>query len=329
MKTTFIVSFLLLFCFLVHAQTQSAAFMTKIPDLPKDSCNITKSAMETFTQKVSILDEEIENEISTLKKSVKSQTKSSEATAKKTAMQQMAQQYSLSPEEMGKMQSGKMSAADKKALADKMMQQQTNMSMGEIKNLGKMSEAGKKAYAEAYATEAMATSQSNPKQQQESEKAKNSYELLKEQQAVMAKVNAVSQKIGGLYADILNDPARMQMLNKIEKWQNKLTSMMGVEAGQGDQMDSLAVLIKTEKINYCCKFTPRYHSALRQHFSIMKASFPDQNRLSEITSEITQSQTGIAMPPESSEIGCLESVKGYLNKLKEAYQFKLYFPEEN
>lgn len=326
---TFLSVIILFFGFLGYAQTNSETFLEKVPALPKDSCNITKSAMEAFTQKVSIVADEIGNEIGKLNKEVHKEAKSSEATAKKTAMQQMAQQYGLSPEEMSKMQNGKMSAADKKALADKMMQQQTNMSMGEVKNLGKMSDAGKKAYAEAYATEAMATSQSDPKQQQESAKAKNSYELLKEQQTVMAKVNANSQKIGNLYAAIENDPTRKQMMNNMEKWQSKLNSMMGVEAGQGDRMDSLAVLIKTEKIKYCDKFTPLYRSALRQHFSIMKASFPDQSRLAEITSEITKSQTGIAIPPESSEIGCLESIKGYLNRLNDAYKFKLYYPEDN
>lgn len=328
MKTTF--SVIILFLGLLgFAQTNSEAFLKKVPPLPKDSCNITKSAMEDFTQKVSVLANEIENEIGTLNKEVNKAAKNSEATAKKTAMQQMAQQYGLSPDEMSKMQNGKMSSADKKALADKMMQQQTNISMGEIQNLGKMSEAGKKAYAEAYATEAMVTSQSNPKQQQESAKAKNSYELLKEQQDAMAKINAGSQKIGNLYAAIQNDPTRVQMMNNIEKWQSKLNSMIGVDAGQGDRMDSLAVLIKTEKIKYCDKFTPRYRSALRQHFSIMKASLPDQKRLNEITSEITKSQTGIEMPAESSEIGCMESIKGYLNKLKDACQFKLYYPEDN
>jgi hypothetical protein len=319
----------LLFGFVGHTQTNTEAFLKKVPALPKDSCNITKSAAEAFSQKVSILMDEIENEISKLNEEVNDQAKLSESTAKKSTMQQMAQQYGLSPEEMSKMQNGKMSAADKKALADKMMQQQTNMSMGEVKNLGKMSEAGKKAYAEAYATEAMATSQSDPKQQQESAKAKNSLELLKEQQTVMARINATSQKIGNLYSAIENDPTRKQMMNNIEKWQSKLNSMMGVEAGQGDRMDSLSVLIRNEKINCCNKFTPLYRSALRQHFSIMKASFPDQKRLAEITSEITKSQTGISTPPQSAEIGNLESVKGYLNMLNDAYKFKLYYPEDN
>jgi hypothetical protein len=60
----------------------------------------------------------------------------------------------------------------------------------------------------------------------------------------------------------------------------------------------------------------------------MKSSFPDQRQLGDVTSQITKMQAGVAIPSSSVEIGELESVKGYLNKLKDAWQYKLYFPED-
>lgn len=328
MKTILFFSILFFSINLLQAQNLTDNYLKRIPVLPKDSCNISKDDEATFQKQVSSLDTEVKNQIRLLRQQEKAQVKSNEAQSKQTAMQQMGQQYGLSQEDMNKMQSGKMSEADKKALANKMMQQQTNMSMGEVQNLGKMSEAGKKAYMEAYGTEAMATSsQPNAVQKKESEKAKDSFELMKEQQSVMAKINATSQKAGTLYADIENNPNRLQMLTNIENMQSKFTSMIGANGGQGDCMDSLAVRIAVEKKKYCDLFTPLYHNAVRQHFTILKSSLPDQLRLGEITAELAKAQAGIEMPGESVEIGSLEALREYLDKLKSAYQYKLDYPE--
>jgi len=328
MKTIFTTFIFVSVGFLVNAQTGPEAFLKKVPAMPKDSCGITKAAMESFTQTIASLIDEAESQISLLNKQINAQAKTNEAAAKEAAMKQMSQ-YGLSAEEMNKLKNSKMTAADKQALANKVLQQQTNMSMGEVQNLSKMSEAGKKAYAEAYATEAMANAQANPKQQKGNENAKNTYELLSAQQAIMAKITANSQKIGNLYAAIENDPSGKEMLMKISTWHNKLMSMTGVDYGQGKKMDSLSVLIKNEQSRYCDKFTPKYRAALRQHESIVKSSLPDFQRLGEIIAEITKAQTGIVTPPESTAIGGMEAITEYLGKLKKAYQFKLYYPEDN
>ena len=328
MKVTFVFSALFFLINLTHAQSLTSVFLNKIPSLPQESCNISKTDVETFQKQVGILDTEVKNQIRLLRQLEKGQSKNTEAQSRQNAMQQMGQQYGLSQEEMNKMQTGKMSEADKKALANKMMQQQTNMSMGEVQNLGKMSEAGKKAYMEAYGTEAMATSsQPNATQKKESEKAKDSFELMKEQQSVMAKTNAASQEIGNLYAAVENNSERIQMLDNIEKMQSKWSSMIGADGGQGDRMDSLAVRITGEKKKYCDQFTPLYRNAVRQHFTILKNTLPDQLRLGEIIAELPKAQAGVEMPAECAEIGGLETLREYLSKLKNAYQYKLYYPE--
>lgn len=328
MKTILFFSVLFLVCNFLQAQNLTDNYLNRIPSLPKDSCNISETDVETFQKLVSALDNEIKDQIRLLRQQEKTQGKNAEAQAKQNAMQQMGQQYGLSQEEMNKMKSGKMSEADKKALANKMMQQQTNMSMGEVQNLGKMSEAGKKAYMEAYGTEAMATSsQPNAAQKKESEKAKDSYELMNEQQSVMAKINAAAQKTGNLYAAIETDSKRIQMLDNIEKMQGKFNSMIGANGGQGESMDSLAAKIQSEKNKYCDLFTPQYRNAVKQHFTILKNSLPDQFRLGEITAELAKTQAGVEIPAGSAEIGALEDLRGYLNKLENAYRYKLYYQE--
>ena len=328
MKASLVMCILFGLCGLTNAQTQTEAFLKKIPALPKDTCNITKSNVEDFTQKVSILIEELQNQIDALENMADKKMEGSEEAAKAHAMQQMQQQYGLSEQQMKKMQSGKMSEADKQALANQVLQQQTNMSMGEVQNLSKMSEAGKKAYAEAYGTEMMATGQT-AQNQQNAASAKNLNQLITEQQAASAKLQATAQKISNLYSTIENDPELQKSYQNIEKWHNKLMSMTGVDYGQGKQMDSLGMLIQKEQIKICNKYTPKYRAALNQHLKLMKAAIPDSYKLAQITGDLSKAQTGVAPPPESIEAGNLQLIKGYLKPLKEAYKFKLYYPEDN
>ena len=96
-----------------NAQTNAESFLNKMPGLPKDSCNITKTEVESLTQKVSALIDQTENEIDVLNEKANEKGHGNEEAAKEAAMQQMSQQYGLSQDEMNKMKSGKMSAAEK------------------------------------------------------------------------------------------------------------------------------------------------------------------------------------------------------------------------
>ncbi len=328
MKTLMIFIAAMLTVIFADAQPLTQQYLAKIPSLPKDTCNITKSNMEAYVQKIKVLIDEIDGQINTLNSNLDKSMENSEETAQQNAMKQMQQQYGLSQEQMKQMQSGKMSAAEKQALANQVLQQQTNMSMGEVQNLSKMSEAGKKAYMEAYGTEMMATGQT-AQNQQNAANAKNLNQLIAEQQALNAKINETSMKISNLYSSIENDPELLKSYQNIEKWHNKLMSMSGVDAGQGRQMDSLGILITNEQIKICNKFTPRLRSAIQQHFPLMTASIPDAYRLAQITAELTKSQTGVTLPNESFESGTLSLVINYLEALSEAYKYKLYYPEDN
>lgn len=328
MKTIFTVLIFIFTGFMVNAQTTPEAFLKKSPALPKDSCGITREAMENFTQEVASQIDEVENEISMLNNKIEAGGTTNEDRAQETALKQMSQQYGMSEEDIAKMKNAKnLSKAEKEALANNMMMKQTNMSMDELKNLSTMDETAKKAYMEAYTTEMMANAQANPKQQPVNNGAKTMQQLMAEQQATTDKIMASSHEIANLYASIETDPSGKEMLKRIENWQNKLMSMTGIDYGQGKQMDSLSVLIKNEQIKYCNKFTPKYRAAIRQHFSLVKAWIPDYRQLGVITAEVIKTQYGIITPPESAEIGALQAVKEYLNALKAAYKFNLYFPD--
>ena len=330
MKKLLFVIIIMLCGRLAGAQTTAEAFLKKAPSLPKDSCNISRADMESFVQQVKALVEETDEEITRLNQEIDKGGTTNEERAKETALKQMSQQYGMSEEDIAKMKNAKnLSAADKQALANNMMMKQANMTMDEAKNLSKLDVAGKKAYAEALATEKMAEVQANPNQQPVNSTMMNLQALVAEQQTLTAKISAGSQKIGSLYANIDNDASGKEMLRKIDEWHSKLMSMTGIDYGQGKQMDSISDLIMNEQIKYCNKFTPRYRAALRQHLTQVKASLPDYRQLGAITAEIIKVQYGLVLAPENAELSGLQAVNEYLGRLGNAFKYNLYFPEEN
>jgi hypothetical protein len=327
MKNIILLLIMASFANLMQGQTLTENFIHKIPSIPNKSCSTTRASVDNFQQSVSELINQIDNQLEALRESESQSSQVNEEAVKAKAMQQMSQQYGLSAAQMQQMKSGKMSAADKQALANQILQQQTNMSMGEVQNLKNMSEPGRKAYAEALGAEMMATQQAGQDQTTTDNNPANLYKLAQEQQNLNSKINAAARKIGDMYNKV-EDPELAQSMDSIRAWHNKMMSMAGVDYGQGPEMKRLAEKIKQEKMKICDKYTPRYFAALSNHLDIMKSSFPDQRQLGDVTSQITKMQAGVAIPSSSVEIGELESVKGYLNKLKDAWQYKLYFPED-
>ena len=309
------------------AQFVTEGYLKKIPALPKDSCNISKSDAVSFAQQVSVIMEEVNNSLGQMNRNTRQSAKANEAVAKEQAMKQMAQ-FGMSQEDMAKMKSGKMTAAEKQALANKMMMQQTNISVDEMKAASGMSQEGKKAYTEALTTEMMAAGQAGQIKSSATGNAPVVGEFVMEQQQIMTRISDRYQKIPGLYDAIENDPERQQMITRMANWKSKWTSLGGVDAGQGKLMDSLQILIKKEQIKYCDKYTPLYRKALRTHLLVIKSSLPDYRRLAEITGQIAESQTGVPAAAGGNDITGLTALKEYLARLSDAYKYKLLYPEK-
>ncbi len=144
----------------------------------------------------------------------------------------------------------------------------------------------------------------------------------------MGNLSSRDQKFTILYSSLENNAEGQQMLKRIANWKSKWGSMVGVDAGQGKQMDSLQVLIKKEEIKYCDKFSPLYRAALRTHLSVIKSSLPDYRRLAEITGQIAELQAGIPAAAGGNDITGMNALIDYLSKLNNAYKYKLSYPEE-
>ena len=316
---------------ITSAQTVFDSYMKRVPALPRDSCNISKAGVESLVQQCSVISEELSSYIEEIRRKSDEYAEENRGTMENNAMKQVQQQYGMSEEDINKLKNSKnMTDAEKKALANQMVMKQTNMSMEEIQNMSKMSEAGKKAYAEAYATEAMANAQADPKKYAPDEKARSLVNLSNEQQTLNQKITGGMKKTENMYAAIENDPEGKIMRDNMEKWNEKLMLMMGeVSASEEKIMDNLSAQIKNEQIKYCNKFTPKYRAVLKQELADLKSSIPDCNRFDEVTKELFKLQTGVDAFPEGSEMSSLGLLGAYLEHLKNAYKYKLYYPEDN
>jgi hypothetical protein len=330
MKKTALILIALSIGLMASAQTTFESYMKRVPALPRDSCNISKIAAEDFVQQVSALYDEITNDIEERNRKSEEYAEKNSDVMKDNVVQQMQQQYGISDEDVSKMKDGKnMSAAEKQAMANKMMMQQTNISMDEAKNMSKMSDAGKKGWAEGYAAEAQANVQADPKKYAPKGSAGTLFTLTQEQQTLLNMITVGQQKIAGMYTAIENDPSGKTMLDNISKWEDKYLSMIGeVRVYEAHVMDSVAGLITNEEIKYCNKFTPKYRAVIRQDLANFKASLPDCRRLDEVSGDLMKLQTGVDAPPESAEITSLLALKAYVSHLRNAYKFKLHYPED-
>jgi hypothetical protein len=306
------------------AQVTAEAFMGKIPSLPNNPCSLTSIEKGEFRESVDVVIEQLQAEIDKLQNE---NEQFMEDNADKMR-DNMAKQMGASPADIAKLQKGgEMSDEEAMKLANSMLGNTMNLSMGEIENLKNMSEEGKKAWGTAYATEIMADAQANPqKYKANQQKGKNLYNLVQEQQLLMQQLNAKAEKFSEQFSEIENDPENKKVLDDIREWTGEYFSMTGVDYGQGPKMEALAAKIKSAKIAYCNKNTGKYLGILSEYKNFVLANLGEYNRLEKLVNETTQLQTGIKNASQQG-LMALSSVMGYLRKFESAMQYSLWDAE--
>lgn len=319
MKTRILFFILLAPVFVCQAQFKTQEFVDNIPSVPADICKISSDERAGFLSKISTMNDQLDEQIKKLRKSAKVDGEQ----AKENAINQMASQYGLSDEEVQKMKSGKkMSAEEKAALANKMMMQQTNISMAEMQNMKSMSKEGKKAWAEAYSAEAMAMAEGN-KGNSEQQSGASNLNVLQQLQNLNAQVQQRRMNIQKEYEKIENNPERIAMLQKINGWNSKIAAMTGADGGQGDKMDSISVLIVSEKKKYCEKYTPQYEKVLAMHYADLKTSYPDYLRISDLNRAVVNMQPTKVDTPAGTEDDYYKYIEEYLSRLADVFNYTL------
>ena len=337
MKTTFIVSLLLFVCIFTNAQTMPEAFISLLPNPPGGLCaegeNDAKSA---FIQQIGEVSNQLQEEISRRKDEIdnnvdRNKSKMQQNAIAKTGVSPQLMQQMMALEEKSKGATGdqaKAYKAQKKALADQMIQQSMNISMGEIENLKKMDKAGKTAWAEAYATEKKAEVMADPKAYQQKTAADmKDFKLVQKQKELADSLGAQVVKYMKQFEDLDNDQSALALQTQIKELEAKLNEEYKKDNRPNDNaIKSLSNSIRNAQISYCNMQSPKYLEILSRYKTFIQASLTPYYRLEKLTNQVNASQTGVELSKEPGMMG-LQAINSYLSKLSEVYRYSHINPQ--
>ena len=324
MKTTLFFSVLILLFNITQAQSGSNDLLEKIPAIPTNVCVASSETQKQFEEKISAIIREVNSQIMALKK----QSKPDEAKAKAQA-EQMLKQQGLSQDDMDKMKSKKMTKEEKQAMADKMMQQYTNMSMSEVNSMKNMTKEGKQAYMEGYAAEAQATAQANAKNNNAQGVNTNNYaDVISQRSELYQNIKTQQQDVLQKYQMIEQDAGGLKMVEKMNSLRARMSQLVG-GGGEGGwnvddkkAYDAAKAELNQLKKDYCQHMSPLYFSALNYHLSNLQSSYSDYQKLDEITGKIDNTIVTIGTTGKGGNIEYFDWAKSYLQNLKDAYKYK-------
>ena len=341
MKKIFLILLLTITMIVANAQVRPDAYLSKLPTVPGDICSDEAKGKEEFFSKVNEIGEQLQNELSRRHENNEAKVEANKPKMLNNAIKQTGVspeliQQMMALEKQYKGATGdqkKTYEAKKKALADQMMQQSMNISMGEVENLKKMDKAGQKAWATAYATEKQAEVMADPKKyQDQNAREMQKYNLVKSQKQLSDSLNAQQNRYMKKFAEIDEDEAGKKLLAKIEGIRKVIADLYNETAknGTGPSDNKLIALrseMKKAKVSYCNLQSPKYINALAEYKSFILSSMSAYYRLEKLSNEVTKMQTGVDISPEPGEFG-LGSVSSYIKQLLNVYKYNLFGPED-
>lgn len=337
MKTTLAVFLLMFSVNYLMAQTMPEAFLGMLPDPPGGLCAEGENdAKSGFIQRVGEVHDQLQEEISRRKDEIEAKMESSEGKMMQNAMARtgvspelMQQMMALEKQSKGATGDQKKAyEAQKKAMADQMIQQSMNISMGEIDNLKKMDKAGQTAWATAYATEKKAEVMADPQaiQQKTATDMKN-YQLLTKQRQLTDSLNAQQTKYMKQFQDLDNDKNALAIQGQIKELEEKLNEEYKKENRPNDNaIKSFTNQIRDLQISYCNLQSPKYLEILSRYKTFMQASIMPYYRLEKLTYQVNASQTGVDMNAEPGLMG-LQQVESFLRRLSDIYKYNHITPK--
>jgi hypothetical protein len=235
-----------LICQVVQASKTPEELLNSLPAPPGNSCQTSPAEKETYVSAVDRVIDEIDEEIDK-RRAIAERPLGNEA------MAVLAAQYGLSQEELARVAGGQeLTEAEKEALADKMLNQKYDISMAEARQVQKMSEQAREAWARAYAAGLMADIEAGQAETPDKpEAAQAPGELLAEMMSLGQTLKAEEQRLQQQLAELDQDPA-----------------------------------------GSCEMLAPRQSAILRDYSGFMKRSLPDFKRLDELALSYQRAELG-------------------------------------
>jgi hypothetical protein len=334
----FLVLFLMVFSIhFAKSQTMPEAFISLLPNPPGGICNDGENdAKSAFMQQIGDVSKKLDEEISRRNQEIennvdRNKSKMQQNAIARTGVSPQLMQQMMALEKASKGATGDQAKAykeQKKALADQMIQQTSNISMGEIENLKKMDKAGKTAWAEAYATEKKAEVMADPKAYQQKAAADmKDYKLAEKQRQLADSLGAQVMKYMKQIEDLDKDQSAQAMLTQIDELEAKLNEEYKKENRPNDNaIKNYTNQIRDIQISYCNMQTPKYLDILSRYKSFTQASLTPYYRLEKLTNQVNATQTGVEINTQPGLMG-LQQIMAYLSKLSDVYRYNHIRPK--
>lgn len=279
----------------VYAQRSAESFVSEIPSVD-NVCGMKMKDKDRVMTEIREFSDRIKKEVQERKKGQDVR----EETYRKQAEQHMADQYGLSQADIQRMKNSEnMSQAEQdrmaREMANKMMMNTSGISMDEIDSF-KDDTTGMTAWAQGYSTQKMAEQSVDPeKTKKEQMHAMSMFDLANAQKNLMDSLYAIETKYGKMFNELDQDSSGNQTLREIDSLTKKLYDMMGVDYGQGGEMEAILSSIKSKCLSYCNKFSSEYNEILTDYRRYVVSSIPAWKRLQVLTERMTEMQTGVML----------------------------------
>lgn len=308
-------------------------FLGRIPGVPTDACSMKGEQRKQYLEQINSLLRDLQEVISSKKNAVESDVKNSRGQIEKN----FAKEYGLSDADVQKLKNKKMSKEEKKAIADKMLQEKAGISMDEVEKLKKMSKEGKKAWAEGYSTQQMANMTGNPdsnkteeqlKMEKKMAKDKRMFDLMQEQKLITDRIAASDKKYVNRMMELdKEDSVAAKILDEQRKpLLKRLNDLPGPSEEEARNIHD--EIRQYEKV-YCNKLTPTYMDILGECLKSLNNFMTDYKRLEEIQDELNKSMLETNKGFTSPGLFQLDAVQSYVSLLLNSFRYANYtFPED-
>jgi hypothetical protein len=316
MKRISLFIFIIIFSTLAIGQTTPMEFLNAVPQPPSNLCITTIENKTQFFDKIAWFDTIYQARMDEYSKENEQFQEEHQDEATVNALIKAG----YSREDAEKMKDlDNMSEEQQEALANQVMINQYNMTMGEAKKVADYDTASQRRWAKAQSTMMMADvqadSENNTKKQLE---IKSDLELQQEikwlQDKLMAGENKYLEKIRQI--DIDADSARLKLNPQIDKLYKDLND------GGGNSKQVIGKIVALRQ-NYCERFTPDYLETVEGFKGYIAEHMKEYSELEEMQVKLMERQVGMRNPEYSPGIVAMGRVGSYRSLVGDAFRYNL------
>ena len=301
---------------LIFGQNTPMEFLNAVPQPPSNLCNATMEQKMQFLDKIASFDTSYSAKMDEIQQGNEKFHKQHQDEEIINSLMKAG----YSREEAEKMKNlDNLSEEQQEALANQVMMNQYNMSMGEAKKVADYDTASQRRWAKAQSTMMMADAQydseKNTKKQLE---IKKDLDLQQEIKWLQDKLIAGENKYQDKMRQI--DSKADSSMSKLNPLIEKLYKDLNDGNGNSNQIINQIIAIRKE---YCEKFTPDYLETVEGFKGYIAEHMEEYSELEEMQVELSERQVGIRNPDFKPGAIAMGRVGRYRSLIGDAFKYNL------